>query len=53
MEIKKKKRTQMCFDISEEEHRFIKANAAIRGISINLWMHTVLRKEIERLKQYE
>lgn len=48
----KKKRTTISFDISDEIKRWIKANAALRGISINLWVHRAIQKEIQRLKEY-
>lgn len=53
MEIKKKKRVQICFDLDPGLHRFIKANAAIRGISMTHWISVMLRREVEHLKQYE
>lgn len=49
----KKKRKQICFDLDEEIHAIIKSNAALRKITINAWMKSVLWKEIERLKKYE
>lgn len=49
----KKKRIQICFDISEEIKTFIKTNASLRGISMNLWIHRAIQREINRIKQYE
>jgi hypothetical protein len=49
----RKKRSQICFDISDEQKRFIKASAALRGISMNLWIHRAIQREIDRLNKYE
>lgn len=48
-----KKRKRMCFDINEEQHKYVKVSAASRGISMNLWIHRAIQKEINRMKQYE
>ncbi len=53
IENKKNKRVQICFDVDEDLHRFIKSNAALRGISITYWITVMLRREIENLKKYE
>lgn len=48
-----KKRTQICFNVQEEVKQFIKMNAALRGITMNLWIHRAIQKEIDRIKKYE
>jgi len=47
------KRKQFTFDVNPELHRYIKADAALRGITMSLWIETVLVKEMERMKKYE
>lgn len=47
------KRKMFAFDINPELHKLIKADAALRGISMTLWIEAVLVKEIERKKKYE
>lgn len=53
MNNKKEKRVQVCFDLDPELHRFIKSNAALRGISMTHWISVMLRREVEHLKQYQ
>lgn len=48
-----KKRTQMAFDINPEVHREVKILAAMRNISINLWMARAIRDRIEKEKKYD
>ena len=44
----KKKRKQMAFDVSLEMHTQIKILAAIRNISINLWMARAIQDRIAK-----
>ena len=46
--IEKNKRKQMAFDINPEIHQKVKILAAIRNISINLWVQRALIREINR-----
>ncbi len=47
----KNKRYQMAFDISREMHTEIKVLAALRNISMNLFMQRALIREIDRQKR--
>jgi predicted HicB family RNase H-like nuclease len=53
MEEKKEKRRQFNFDVNHELHKYIKCDAALRGISMSMWIEAVLVKEMERMKKYE
>jgi len=46
MEIKKRK--QLAFDIDPELHKKIKSDAALQGISINLWMAIAIYEKLKR-----
>jgi predicted HicB family RNase H-like nuclease len=46
--IPKKKRTQMAFDIQPEIHQKVKMLAVTRNISMNLWVHRAIVREIDR-----
>ena len=48
----KPKRKQITFDISAEHHNWIKSNAALRNISMNLWIKRAIQKEIDFQNQY-
>jgi len=47
------KRFQMAFDISPEIHQKVKTLAAIRNISINLWMARAINDYIEEQTKYD
>lgn len=44
----KKKRKQMAFDVSPDIHQKIKILAAMRNISINLWMARAIQDRIAK-----
>jgi predicted HicB family RNase H-like nuclease len=46
--MQKKKRKQIAFDIDPELHKRIKADAALKGISINLWMAMAIYQKFKR-----
>lgn len=48
-----KKRKQITFDIHPEIHHKVKVLAATRNISINLWVHRALIREIDRQQRSE
>jgi len=49
-----KKRKQMAFDVSPEIHQQVKVLAAIRNISMNLWMARAIQDRIAKeTKNYE
>jgi len=43
-----KKRYQMAFDVSQEMHTQVKVLAALRNISISLWIQRAIIREINR-----
>jgi predicted HicB family RNase H-like nuclease len=47
-----KKIVRICFNLDEELHKFIKSNAALRGISMTNWITVMLRREAMALKTY-
>ena len=49
----KKKRTQMSFDINQEIHKKVKILAVTRNISMNLWVHRAIIREIDRQQRSE
>ena len=50
----KKIRKQMTFDVSPEIHQQVKVLAAVRNISINLWMARAIQDRIAKeTKNYE
>jgi predicted HicB family RNase H-like nuclease len=49
--MEKKKRTQIAFDVNPELHKQVKILAAMRNISMNLWIHRALVREINRQKR--
>ncbi len=49
----KKKRKQMAFDISQEMHQQVKVLAAIRNISMNLWVARAIADRIAKETKYE
>ena len=49
----KKKRTQMSFDINPEIHKKVKILAVTRNISMNLWVHRAIIREIDRQQRSE
>ena len=50
----KKIRKQMTFDVSPEIHQQVKVLAAIRNISMNLWMARAIQDRIAKeTKHYE
>jgi len=49
--MKKKKRTQMAFDINPELHQQVKILSAMRNISMNLWLHRAILREVNRQKR--
>jgi hypothetical protein len=51
--INKQKRFQMAFDVSQEMHTEVKVLAAMRNISISLWVQRALIREINRQKRNE
>jgi len=46
--MEKKKRKQLAFDIDPELHKLIKADAAQKGISINLWMAIAIYEKMKK-----
>lgn len=48
----KKKRTQMTFDIHPHVHHKVKILAAIRNISMNLWVARAINDRIEKETKY-
>jgi predicted HicB family RNase H-like nuclease len=48
-----KKRKQMAFDVSPEIHQKIKILAAMRNISINLWMARAINDRIAKENRYD
>ena len=46
MENKKRERLQIAFDVSPELKADIKCAAAIRNISLSLWLNRCIRKEL-------
>jgi predicted HicB family RNase H-like nuclease len=48
-----KKRKQMAFDVSPEIHQQIKVLAAMRNISINLWMARAISDRITKETKYD
>jgi predicted HicB family RNase H-like nuclease len=49
----KKKRTQMTFDIHPEIHQQVKILAAIRNISMNLWVARAINDRIAKETKYD
>lgn len=49
----KKKRTQMAFDISPEMHQQVKVLAAMRNISMNLWIARAINDRIAKENKYD
>lgn len=49
----KKKRTQMTFDINPEIHHQVKVLAAIRNISMNLWVARAINDRIAKETKYD
>lgn len=49
----KKNRKQMAFDISPDIHQKVKILAAMRNISINLWMARAINDRIAKETQYD
>ena len=49
----KKKRVQMAFNISQEEHTQVKILAAIRNISMNLWISRAITERIAKETKHE
>ncbi len=48
-----KKRFQMAFDVNKETHMKVKILAAIRNISINLWMARAINDRIAKETNYD
>lgn len=48
-----KKRKQMAFDVRPEIHQQIKVLAALRNISINLWMARAIQDRIVKETKYD
>jgi predicted HicB family RNase H-like nuclease len=51
--IEKKKRTQMAFDIQPEIHTQVKVLAAIRNISVSLWVTRAIKDRIVKETKYD
>ncbi len=51
--IKAYRQKQFSFWIGTELHRLIKADAALRGMSVSMWVESALVKAIEDIKKYE
>jgi len=51
--IEEKKRYQMAFDVSKEMHTKIKVLAAMRNISVSLFVQRALIREINRQERNE
>lgn len=49
----KKNRKQMAFDINPDVHQKVKILAAMRNISINLWMARAINDRIAKETQYD
>ncbi len=49
----KKKRTQMAFDINPEMHQQVKILAAMRNISMNLWIARAINDRIAKENKYD
>ena len=49
----KKDRVQMAFNVSREVHTQVKILAAIRNISINLWMARAITDRIAKETKYD
>lgn len=49
----KKKRKQMAFDVTPELHQKVKILAAMRNISINLWLARAINDRIAKEAQYD
>ena len=47
------KRIQMAFNVSKEVHTQVKILAAIRNISINLWMARAINDRIAKETKYD
>ncbi len=48
----KRKRERFCFDLNPEQKALIKVNAALRNISMALWIKRAIQKEIDFQNQY-
>lgn len=44
----KKKRKQICFDIDPNTHMAIKIDAAIKNISMNLWLMRAIYQALKK-----
>jgi predicted HicB family RNase H-like nuclease len=51
--IDKKKRYQMAFDVSKEMHTEVKVLAAIRNISVSLWIARAINDRIAKETKYD
>jgi len=49
----KKKRKQMAFDVSAEMHQQVKILAAIRNISVSLWIARAIADRIAKEVKYD
>lgn len=49
----KKKRTQIAFDVNPEVHKQVKILAAIRNISMNLWIARAINDRILKETKYD
>ena len=49
----KKKRFQMAFDVNPEIHQQVKIFAAIRNISVSLWMTRAINDRIAKETKYD
>lgn len=49
----KKPRKQMAFDITPEMHQQVKVLAAIRNISVSLWIMRAIRDRIAKETKYD
>ncbi len=49
----KKKRTQIAFDVNPEMHHQVKILAAMRNISMNLWIARAINDRIAKENKYD
>lgn len=49
----KKKRKQMAFDVTQEMHHQVKMLAAIRNISVSLWIARAIADRIAKEVKYD
>lgn len=53
MEMKRKNRKRLIFNVSEELHKEIKVRAAFRNISITDWLMLAITQRVQEERKYE